>query len=687
MRDALLRSASASDVFTEAMQHGNEAFADGTALADEAARRYETLGAQFEITRNKIVDTAITFGETLTPAIGGALDMVGGLAEFLGDLPAPLQGAAVGIAAVTGAVLLTGGTALLAIPKIAEFRTALSTLGITAVGTKAAVEGALAAVGGPAIIAIGAAVLAVGALVQESERARATQAEWNAALMDGVDAAGMFRIANESWGKDFSLTASSFDAATGDMVANLDKIPGYLDLIAARSENAWAALNPANIDLDNSGFTSALGQIEEAIVAVNDAATQQESFRELAGGMELTRDEAENLLAAMPDLREAFIEQATAADVAITAADGSVDSQALLAYAYGETESAAGDAISGIEGVGEASETAAGQAQELLETQQELADLWLSAVDATAAFEQTIDDIDESFREAASSGESLAATWDETAGSFDVGTQAGRDAHVMLKSLVDAGNAETQALIDRRAPQEEITAAQNRSRDAIARVAGQLDSTGRAAQTYTGLLNAIPDDILTAVELETARAEAAANGFVLRHDGRRIKMYVDTYGGTKYQVPGTNGQNTGVYFNAQGALMEFMAQGGLSPMSTIAQMVPPNSWRVVGDRSDVDEAYIPIDRSPRSFSLLDETIRRMGARPFAEGGFFDGYGSRQYGQPQPVSQFNPVIQVAAPPAAASTDTVTANFYGIPDAVAGVRQLDHLMSHRSRGGRR
>lgn len=55
----------------------------------------------------------------------------------------------------------------------------------------------------------------------------------------------------------------------------------------------------------------------------------------------------------------------------------------------------------------------------------------------------------------------------------------------------------------------------------------------------------------------------------------------------------------------------------------IASIVPPNSWRIVGDRLVDDEAYIPINNSRRSHRIFEETARRMGyavARRFAEGG-------------------------------------------------------------------
>ena len=71
----------------------------------------------------------------------------------------------------------------------------------------------------------------------------------------------------------------------------------------------------------------------------------------------------------------------------------------------------------------------------------------------------------------------------------------------------------------------------------------------------------------------------------------------------------------GVKKNADGGLLEFMAAGGLRSMAPLAQMVPPNTWRVVGDRMDVDELYAPLDGSPRSWALLLEGLSRMPGRP------------------------------------------------------------------------
>src|SRR5690625_3135147 len=56
-----------------------------------------------------------------------------------------------------------------------------------------------------------------------------------------------------------------------------------------------------------------------------------------------------------------------------------------------------------------------------------------------------------------------------------------------------------------------------------------------------------------------------------------------------------------------------MAAGGLTGASVmdIAQMVAPGDIRFAGDRSDVDEAWIPLDGSTRSRAILNEAIARM----------------------------------------------------------------------------
>lgn len=69
LRDAILRTSNANDLFTRAITTGNKAWEENTALINEANKRYQTTESQIQIMKNKLSDVAITLFEKLTPAI------------------------------------------------------------------------------------------------------------------------------------------------------------------------------------------------------------------------------------------------------------------------------------------------------------------------------------------------------------------------------------------------------------------------------------------------------------------------------------------------------------------------------------------------------------------------------------------------------------------------------------------
>lgn len=74
LRDTLLRAAGAYDVFNNAVELGNKAWKENTALTEEAEQRYQTTESRLKILWNRIKDVAITVGDALAPAIMDALD-------------------------------------------------------------------------------------------------------------------------------------------------------------------------------------------------------------------------------------------------------------------------------------------------------------------------------------------------------------------------------------------------------------------------------------------------------------------------------------------------------------------------------------------------------------------------------------------------------------------------------------
>lgn len=74
LSNTILSLANASDVMTDAVKVGSEAWKDNKALTNEANKRYDTLKSKLTMAINKIKDQAITIGNKLMPSLQKALD-------------------------------------------------------------------------------------------------------------------------------------------------------------------------------------------------------------------------------------------------------------------------------------------------------------------------------------------------------------------------------------------------------------------------------------------------------------------------------------------------------------------------------------------------------------------------------------------------------------------------------------
>lgn len=141
LRDALLRASGASNVFNDALEIGNKAWVENTALTKEAEQRYKTTESQWEIAKNKVNALAISFGENLLPHINELLDVVGDLMDSFSKLSQEEQKNILKtmafVAAIGPAVKITGKFTS-AIGKSIEFAGKFSeAIGIVKSGAKA----------------------------------------------------------------------------------------------------------------------------------------------------------------------------------------------------------------------------------------------------------------------------------------------------------------------------------------------------------------------------------------------------------------------------------------------------------------------------------------------------------------------------------------------------------------------
>lgn len=151
----LLQLKGAGDLLTESLDLANVAWAENSALIEEANKRYDTAEAKVQIAQNSIKDAAITIGDAFLPVVAAAAEGVADLANWFGSLPAPVQQAIGGLTGVVGAVSLAAGGFMLLFPRVIETVTAFKTLstvspgvvaGIGKVGKAAGIAGAALAV-------------------------------------------------------------------------------------------------------------------------------------------------------------------------------------------------------------------------------------------------------------------------------------------------------------------------------------------------------------------------------------------------------------------------------------------------------------------------------------------------------------------------------------------------------------
>ena len=118
--DTLIRLAGASGLLTDAIEVGNTAWEQNSALTEEASKRYETAEARIKIAWNQIKDAAIDAGGAILPVVANIAEGVGGVVGAFTDLPGPVKGAVGAIAGVGGVAATAGGALLLLAPRAVE---------------------------------------------------------------------------------------------------------------------------------------------------------------------------------------------------------------------------------------------------------------------------------------------------------------------------------------------------------------------------------------------------------------------------------------------------------------------------------------------------------------------------------------------------------------------------------------
>ncbi|MDR6868447.1 TP901 family phage tail tape measure protein [Microbacterium resistens] len=598
MRDALLRSSAAADMFAGAMSKGSEEFEKNNALAEEAAKRYETAESKMRIAGNAVRDAAIDFGQVLLPAVTAAADGVKGFADFMGDLPDPVQGLIVIGGVLAGTLVLVGSAALMAVPKMVEFKLAMETLGVTGASVRAGWGRLTSFLGGPWGIAFVGAAVAVEGLKLANDAGTASTAELANSLRTASDAATVFQKATSGH--------SIENFVRGDGMEDLRKLPELMDAAAVE----WTDLN---LSLGQTAALDRLGDIGKALAALaaEDLPRATEQFNMLAEGMNPTQ--AEELLRRLgPEFREALVGVADGAQLA-------ANDSTLLAIATGKSAATAESAADAYLAEADRVDDLSSQMQELIDRINEANGVNQDAVSANASYLEALSGISAEVDRQRDAYEQLNGTTDGFVLSLDQSTVAGSANAAMLSDVA----ARAQDAASKQFEVEKVTlgaktAAENYSatlgvqRQALEDAATAAGFSAEEVQLLADKVFALPEAKAVAILAETAAAQSAVDQFIFDNSGRTVPIWVNP------QVQSMNDAFAGYLAkpNERGGFYSYEAFEGGGIRSNVPSGIYPGGAEIhkFAEKSLAWEAYISpkADQRDRNVGVWMETGDRLG---------------------------------------------------------------------------
>ncbi len=593
MRDALLRSSAAADMFTGAMERGSDEFEKNNALAEEAEKRYATAESKIRIAGNAVRDTAIDFGQVLLPAVSGTADAVKGFADFLGDLPDPVKGLIVLGGSLAGVIMLAGGAFLVGVPKVAAFKVAMQELELTGGKLRGGLSRVTSFLGGP----WGIAMLA----------AAAATASFNAAIADGVPTMeeisnAMRTGATEADGLASAFKRSSLESGVwGDYADQLKDLPGLLDH-AISAQGNWA--DALSTTVNQRGAYDSLKRYGEALanLASTDLPAATEQFGALVEQYELTDKQALQLLREMGPFRDVLLSQASSADIA-------ADSTGFLELATGKSAITAKTAADAYLAEAQRVDDLASQMRELVDRINEANGINQTAVSANARYQEALAGISAEVARQRDEFEQLNGTTDGFVASLDENTAAGSANAAMLADL--AGSAQEAAL-----KQFEVDKSTMSAKDAADKYLGTLAAQRQAfidsaveagfnAQQVQALADrvfALPDAKEVQVIAETADAQWSIDNFIELNNGKRLWLYA----GVDIEDPAGRFENGGI------PTYRAFASGGIR--SNLQSGFYSGEVHKFAEKSLPWEAYISPkpDQRERNYGVWMEVGSRLG---------------------------------------------------------------------------
>ena len=555
--DSLLRLSAASEqgangmsLLADAVATGNAEFDKGTALIEEASKRYETAESRVAMARNALVDSAISMGSIVLPAVASLADGVADLAGGFADLPGPAQASLTILGGIAGTAALGAGSFLLLFPRVIDTVGAFRELGLLSdtmagklgratvtVGKAGAAFAALAAVP-PILNAVTDAMRGI-----DNGEFDLGMSELTAGLLKGEQSGRMFDAVLGDLYDSGALNKKMFSdlGSTVSEVANINWFQGMIGPLAA------TGINDAK---------DRLLELSDAFVLLSqtDLSRAQATFSAFMAEAEASGATFEQVLEVMPSFRNELAGLATEMGL-----DGT-DSAVLYKIAMGELTPVVDDATGAVAGYTEGVDAAADTTTDAATAADELYQQMTSLADGFINAERAAMDYADALGEANKAAEENGKHWEDGTEAADRNKDAFLDLAEAALANADAmqrnGEATGQYLSD--------------TREELIGVLTQMTGNREEAEAYVNALGLTPEYVKTQIDrdFEAAREEWQALYDELWPEGGHPPMVIDPVVDPDGKVP----QFTGVLDTIPpevGTTLSVEAEAALGQVSTV----------------------------------------------------------------------------------------------------------------------
>ena len=508
--DTLLRLASAGELLGDAFRTGNEEFAKGSALAEEASKRYETTESKIRIAWNNIKDAAIDAGAVLLPVISTVADGAVQLANAFSGLPGPVQGGVTALAGISGVSLLAVGGIMKVLPAVNDTVEAFNNL--APAGSKA--RGALKGLGIASGIAVG-----VGALATAAIQIHNAAQEAGPSLEDMANA---LRQVGEA--QDVAALDELFQIDGGSLIGDINSLADAFDALdpegPAEHLNSFAA-NVAGVDNSTAKAQRTISDLDKVLATM--------SLEEAAGHVDLLRAELERAgrtdLSTWQELQTSLPEFAKSVQQAAEATGGWESEADLLRIALGILDPAARGAGEAAEGAGDGAEAGAAGIEAMAAASEELADQLDDALDNLRAMGAIPRDAAAAARDYEAALDDMAASIKENGNSLDITTEKGRANQAQLAELAQATLDHAAAAYEAGASTSDLAGIMAGGAQAVYDFALQLTGSKTEADALTRSIFDIPDNVDIETYMSTdALAEVEALSQAVQATPEKIEI-------------------------------------------------------------------------------------------------------------------------------------------------------------------